>query len=323
MKSKNIIKIFLAIAIVSLSTGSAKVSAYSIESLPDQTVYGDFVVGPGKFQAEMKPGETKIFNIILTNRQGKEKTFEINIEDFKGSRDLGQTVVLLDNERGPYSLKDYLNVDSFLFKLGHAERVTIPVTVSIPTDAQPGGLYGSIVIGTVTTPEEQVAEGASSKGVNPVITRIGSLVFIKVAGDVKEDLKLKAFTINHGKTFLFSNKANFQLLYENNGTIHENPYGTIRVKNLFGAEIAKIDIEPWFVMPDSIREREITWEAPFVFGRYTATAVIEKGYKDEVDTVSLSFWVIPLKMIGLVFAGLVVLVLVIRWLASKIKISIK
>lgn len=323
MKSKNIIRIFLAVAIISLSICSTKVSAYSIESLPDQSVYGDFVVGPGKIQTEMKPGETKTFNITLTNRQGKEKQFEIKIGDFKGSRDLGQTVVLLDGERGPYSLKDYLAVDSFTFKLGHAERATIPVTISIPTDAQPGGLYGSIVIGTVTTPEEQVEKGTSSKGVNPVITRIGSLVFIKVAGDVKEDLKLKAFTVNHGKSFLFSNKANFQLLYENNGTIHENPYGTIRIKNLFGAEVGKIDIEPWFVMPDSLREREIAWEAPFIFGRYTATAEIEKGYKDEVDTIALSFWVIPLKIVGLVFLGLVVLILVIRWLASKIKISIK
>jgi hypothetical protein len=35
-----------------------------------------------------------------------------------------------------------------------------------------------------------------------------------------------------------------------------------------------------------------------LFGRYTATAYINRGYDNIVDEVSVSFWVLPWKVIG-------------------------
>ena len=198
MKTKrniiNLLKASLLLSIVCAIPSSAMAAPYATEKLPDATVYNDFVVGPGKYQVEMKPGESKIVNMIVTNRLGKEKTFQVQTEDFKGTRDPEKPVTLLDGERGPYSLRDYLSMASTTFVIGHAERVTIPVKISVPTDAQPGGLYGSVVISTVTTGKEQVLEGQSSAGTSPIVTRIGSLFFIRVAGDVKEELNFKKFS---------------------------------------------------------------------------------------------------------------------------------
>lgn len=327
MKLKNIIRIILGLSIVfgiQITTATAVfASPFSVEKLPDQTVYNDFVVGPGKYQVQLDSGESKIVNLIVTNRLGKDKTFQIQIEDFKGTRDIARPVILLDGERGPYSLKDYLEVASTTFTIGHAERVTIPVKVRIPTDAQPGGLYGSIVISTITTGEEQVLQGQSSSGVSPIVTRIGSLLFIRVSGEVKEDLTFKDFSLKDHRTILGSTPVSFQLLYENNGTVHENPNGFIHVKNIFGSEIADLEVEPWFILPDSLRVRELTWNTPFLFGRYVATAEIKRGYGDFVDTASIVFWVIPWKIIVLVFITIIIIVSIIRWLSSKITISIK
>lgn len=329
MELKNIIRFTIRLSLgVSLFTGIfyasvASAAPYSVEILPDKSVFNDFVVGPGKYEARLKPGESKVVNIIVTNRLGKDKTFQIQTEDFKGTRDLDRPVRLLDGERGPYSLKDYLRIASTTFMIGNAERVTIPVLISIPTDAQPGGLYGSIVIGTVTSAAEQTPKGGSSAGISPVITRIGSLFFIRVEGDVKEDLQFKEFSLRNHKNILSSGPIDFQLLYENNGTVHENPYGIIRVKNLFNTEIIKIEVEPWFILPDSLREREVSWNAPFLFGRYVATAEINRGYKNIIDTREIVFWVIPWKVIALVFIGIMLIVFVFRWLASKISITVK
>ena len=329
MKLKNIIRItattILGFSMVFGISSTSKVNAapYSIEKLPDTTAYGDFVVGPGKYQVDMKPGETRVVNVVVSNRMGKSKLFTVEIEDFKGSRDLGRPVVLVGNDRGPYSLRDYLKVASSTFNLNNAERVTIPVKISIPTDAQPGGLYGSIVIGTLTSPEEQVPVGTDSLGVNPIVTRIGSLFFIRIAGDIKQDLVLKDFSMKNHRNILGSSPVNFEILYENNGSVHENPYGYIYVTNLFGSEIKKIEVEPWFILPDSLRVREVSWEAPFLFGRYTATAEIKKGYGDAVDTATVAFWVIPWKIVSLVFVSVIVLVAIIRFVLSKIHISFK
>lgn len=332
MKSKRIHKIYfrfsatLIVTFLTLGTSSispAFAGPYAVEQLPNKTVYNDFVVGPGKYQVEMKPGETRIVNLIVTNRLGKEKSFQIQTEDFKGSRDLERPVVLLDNERGPYSLKDYLGMASTTFVIGHAERVTVPIRVTIPTDAQPGGLYGSVVISTVTTGKEQVPEGVSSIGTSPIVTRIGSLFFIRVAGDVKEDLVLKKFSLKNDEHFIGSGPVDYEILYENNGTIHQNPFGFIYIRNMFGSEVGKVEIEPWFIMPDSLRLREVTWNSPFLFGRYTATAEIDRVYDKQKDSASVVFWVIPWKIIALIFLALIVLVAIIRWLASKISISVK
>ena len=328
MKPNEIIKSTLSIAlgllIAALPLPAESFAApYAVEKLPDATVYNDFVVGPGKYQVEIKPGETKVVNMIVTNRLGKEKAFQVQTEDFTGSRDLERPVILLDGERGPYSLKDYLAFASTTFVIGHAERVTIPVSISIPTDAQPGGLYGSVVISTVTTAVEQTPEGQSSAGKSPIVTRIGSLFFIKVAGDVKQDLTLKKFSLRGDANVVSSGPVNFDLLYENNGTVHQNPSGFIYIKNLFGSEVAKVEVEPWFILPDSLRLREVSWESPFLFGRYVATAEISKGFGDQKDSVSVAFWVIPWKIIVLAFIALVLLVSVIRWIASKVSISVK
>ena len=324
MKLKNIIRLSAATFLFFCAFAlPAHAAPYQVEELPDKTVYNDFVVGPGKYQVELKPGQSKVVNVIVSNRLGKEKTFTIQTEDFKGSRDPSKPVVLLDGERGPYSLKDYLRFASTTFTIGHAQRVTVPITVSIPSDAQPGGLYGSVIVGTVTTGKEQVPEGESSEGVNPIVTRIGSLFFIKVAGDIKEELNLKDFSLKDHAWILGSGPVTFQLLYENNGTIHENPHGFIHIKNIFGSEIAKFEVEPWFLLPDSLRVREITWGSPFLFGRYVATAEIYKGYDNLVDTPSVAFWVIPWKIVGIVFVVIVLIVLTVRWIASKFTISIK
>ena len=82
------------------------VSAYTIETIPGQGVFGDFVAGPGKVELEIKPGESKTVNITVTNRMGDDRFFNLEVEDFTGSNNPEATVVLLGNERGPYSLKD-------------------------------------------------------------------------------------------------------------------------------------------------------------------------------------------------------------------------
>ncbi len=313
-----------AVLFVLLSSffGIKVAAAYQIEELPDKTVYSDFVVGPGKITAELKPGESRTVNVITTNRMGRDKIFSIEIEDFTGSRDIAQPVVLLGQDRGPYSLKDYLNIASTTFRLRNAERATVPVTIRIPTDAPPGGLYGSIVISTATTPEEQVTEG-NRTGRSPIVTRIGTLFFVTVPGDVKEDAKLTKFSLRNDAFILGESKQiDFRLLFENNGTIHENPYGIIKIKNMLGSNVDEIVVEPWFSLPDSLRLREIAWKPPFLFGRYTATASINRGYDNLIDEISISFWVIPWKLIGLIFLGLVIIILGFRWIFSKFKFKI-
>ena len=293
-------------------------SAYNIETISNLGNIKDFVVGPTKVEIEIGPGKTAISNIYVTNRLGRTATFEIELEDVKGSRNPEETVVLLGDDRGPYSLKDLLSVSERSFVLKNGERATIPVSIRIPRDAEPGGRYGSVVLSALPEPAARGAGGVA--GGSALVTRIGALFFVTVPGDVKKDGALTDFSVRGG-SFLTSGPVVFRMLFENNGSAYLNPYGEIRIRNMFGTDVGALKIDPWYSLPDSLRLREVTWGRELLLGRYTAHASINRGYDDIIDEKTIAFWVIPVKVIVLGFIAIIVIVLLVRWVLSNFKIS--
>ena len=167
---------------------------YIIENLLGDEVYGDFVLGPGKLEVTINPGETKVVDITVSNRMGTPRMFEVTAEDAVGSQDPTQTVVLLGEDRGPYSMKDYVSVPTARFTLGHNERVRVPVTISIPQDAEPGGRYGSLLVSTVSQ-EANTGVDAGTSPQSAIVARIGSLFFITVPGETKKEGSLIQFGV--------------------------------------------------------------------------------------------------------------------------------
>lgn len=295
----------------------------SMEALPDNVAYKDFVVGPGKIDVEMSPGESRTFQLSVSNRLGFEKTFTLVEEDFKGSRDVQQPVVLLGDDRGPYSLRSALRIATTSIDIPHGTKARIAVTINVPADAQPGGLYGSVVVGTVTRPGS-IASDSGSVGTSPIITRIGTLFFVRVKGPVFADGKLTQFSLAGGRTILWnSDPVSFNLLFENQGNVHVDPFGTIAVSNMFGSTVGNIDVEAWFAMPQSLRFREVQWNPPFLFGRYVAHTQINRGYDNITDTAEIVFWVIPWKIIVFILIVLIVIIGGIRWIAGRFSIVSK
>ena len=202
------------------------------------------------------------------------------------------------------------------------QRIILPVAVSIPQDAEPGGLYGSVLVSTIPLPGQNTAEEGKAKGGAVLISRLGTLLFTRVKGDVKEDGFLKDFSAG-GKKFFDSGPVPFELLFENNGSVHLTPYGVIEIKNLLGKKVDEMQLDPWFAMPDSVRLREIKWERELLFGRYTAQAKINRGYNDIIDEKTITFWVVPWKIILLGLAGLFLLIWFLYWIAGHFEIRRK
>ncbi|MFZ2252684.1 MAG: DUF916 domain-containing protein [Minisyncoccia bacterium] len=285
---------------------------YPIEGVPGgDAVVGDFVVGPGKVDITVLPGETKVVEVLVTNRTGEERQFNVTIEDAEGSRDVNTTLVLLGDDRGPYSLKDYVSVPHKSFILGHNERARIPVTISLPQNAEPGGLYGSVLIDTVAI-DAKPGDSAGAAPQSAIIARIGTLFFVTVPGDVEKNGSLSHFGTVPEKIFFQGSPINFGILFENEGTMHLAPYGELRITNIFDEEVGYVEIDPWFVFPQSIRLREIVWDRDFLFGRYTATVFINRSYDDTIDTQSFSFWVLPLKVMLAGFGGMFIFIFIVR-----------
>lgn len=296
----------------SAQTAQMPFGVYPSEGVPggSETI-GDFVVGPGKADLTLSPGESRVVEITVTNRTGETRRFNLTTEDAAGSNDAEMAIVLLGEERGPYSLKDYLSVPYGSFELAHSERARIPVTISIPRDAEPGGLYGSVLVDTVAI-DAVAGDTAGTVPQSAIVARIGTLFFITVAGEAERDAHLAEFATAPKQRFFQNGPIPFGILHENTGSVHVAPYGELRIRNMFGAEVGYLEIEPWFVLPQSVRLREISWDRDYLFGRYTATVAINRGYDDIVDEASYTFWVLPWKPIAGAFAVLFIVFFFIR-----------
>lgn len=324
---KTIFILLIGMAVSLSSCSSSFVSAYEIENL-DMPVENDIVLGPGKIELQLDPGQKAKAELMITNRMGETREFTVEIEDFKGSHDPQKAIEFMGEAEGPYSLKNYLNPEISEFVLSHGQRMRLPFEISIPEDAEPGGLYGAVLV-SASDPEDlnSAAEKEKAEGQMKLITRIASLVFIRVNGEVTEDGFLQEFKISEPqKSFYEKGPISFEFLFQNNGNVHLSPYGKIEIINLMGKKVGELEVDPYFAMPDSLRKREIEWDREQLFGRYTATLFLNRNYVGEeniIDQKTITFWVFPWKIALIIIAGIVFLILLIRWFFRKFKFELK
>ena len=108
---------------------------------------------------------------------------------------------MFGDERVRIRSKISLKFESSTFELENGERATIPVTVSVPTDVEPGGRYGSVLVSTT----QREATSAQSTA---IVSRLGVLYFVKIPGAVNEDGKLSGFsTIGNKKSMVVAQSA--------------------------------------------------------------------------------------------------------------------
>ena len=296
---------------------------YRKEWLPNrELVFYDFEVGPGRFVFDLSPGESRTVELVIANRMGSRQLFSFTTEDAEGSDDTSGAVSLTGQREGPYTIRDFISVPHERFYLEQGQQARVPVTVSLPADAEPGGRYGSILTQIVS----QRAETDDISGARPgttIVSRIGTLFFVTTPGDIDREGHLEEFSTVNDRRLYGEGPIPFTLLFNNTGTVHLNPYGEIRITNILGDEIGNVPLQPWFVMPQSMRLREVAWERDFLVGRYVATAYINRGYGDIVDEMTYTFWVIPWKIILTAFGGLFVFFLLLRLFFSRFEFKRK
>ena len=310
------------VATEAVGGGGTYYDNYPRETLPGQEVQSDFVVGPGKFELELAPGESETVEIIISNRMGQGELFEFQTEDAVGSKDGSAAVSLLGERTGPYSLKDFISVPYEKFYLEHGQRVRVPVTVAIPADAEPGGWYGSLLT-LITSDPNQSAGVTGAKPGSTIISRIGTLFFVTSPGNINREGSLIDFSTLSGKRVFLDGPIDLGLTYENTGSVHLSPYGRITITNIIGEEVGLVDMQPWFILPKSLRTKEVSWDREFLIGRYQATVELNRGYDDIVDEMTFTFWVLPWKIMLVAFAATFIFFLILRFIFTRFEFKRK
>lgn len=271
---------------------------------------GVFVVRPAKTEVNIAPGETKIRQITLSNGTPAPLRVKITFEDMapltQGTAQ-DDPIQLLRTQSGRYSLRELLAAPRMEFDILSGKEVTVPIAVRIPKDAGPGGRFGSVLFTfspVLPDPSLQYANVSLE-------SRIATLFYVRVEGEVLEEGKLAAFGLFNNKKITSSPRPDaplrFQVAYENTGTVHLNPYGRLTITPLFG-KTETVIIAPFAVLPDATFMLEVNVLHPLFPGYYRAHLELNRGYGNIVDKVQVGFWVASsFKQFLLFLVGIIVL----------------
>ena len=251
----------------------------------------NFVVGPMRFVAQMKPGEEKTFDFTILNKQGETIVLALSKEDFRGEPGTGFPQFF--EYEGPFPATKWLFTEVDQLTLEHGQMATIAVLVKVPERADPGDHMAAVIV-------ERVAQKKAEGGGFQVKPRIAVQFIISVEGNTIRQAQVSSFSA--ARFWNWSLPIDFSVLAHNRGTVHVAPSGTIDIRNFLGTTVDTITVGDWYVLRDSMSSRSFSWDPHFALGYYTATLDIELLEEQEPISLTLAFVVLPLIPLLIVLA---------------------
>jgi hypothetical protein len=235
-----------------------------------------------------KPGETIQTEVRVRNNTATSLTTETVVEDFIIEAD-GKTPIPVTGETNSiWSLAQWISLPSARHQLPAFGSASIPVVIRIPSDARPGGRYAMIAHQPASTDNSVQTNSAS------ISQRVGTLVYLKVDGDVVENAALRNIIIPRLSEY-GPIPISFQL--ENLSDIHIQPMTTITIKDMLGRSVDTITVRSFNVFPYTLRDFSTEWDRVWGWGRYTAEFSTSYGSTGKVATAVVSFWLIPYTLV--------------------------
>ena len=282
-------------------------------------------ISPPTFDFTVSPGNT-IKDVVRVLNESDEaivitpEAFNFTAkEEVQGSPDFYPA----DEERNGYELAPWIKFPRESVTIEARKNFNLEYSIEVPENAQPGGHFGAIHL-KVSKPGQTAEEGAtvSVQGVT------SSLIFVRVTGDLTEELNVAQFA---GEQVMYTHlPVDLNLRVENKGTVHLRPVGNVFITNMFGRQVASLDVNPTMrsVLPASARRFEISWFKRrvadgaseltkeiknFAFGKYTATLVLNYGLDNKVAGASYDFWVIPWQALLLILGVLLAVAFILKY----------
>ena len=293
------------------------------------------VITPPRLELVGDPGQTITGEIKVTNDSTSGVTYYTQVENFEAGDETGNPQFVTARE----VLATWVNVSPSVYIAG-GELKSIPFSITIPRNTEPGGYFASIFVRTTPPPQNggEVSIGA----------RLGSLLLLRVNGEIREGVSILEFATKDKKRIFSSLPVETYYRFQNTGADRVKPEGDIVVKNIFGltAKVLNANRSEGSVLPRSIRRFESAWinggggnEDPellppaktndgffgeakkqaknFAFGYYTAHLDIHYGESNQAAKEKFRFFVIPWQLLIIVIVGLLVLLVVSKFILRR------
>lgn len=263
-------------------------------------------IEPGIIEDSADPNDVLEESLTITNSGDTEQTFYLVKKDIRGVE--GNGVPLFAEEGAEltgYELSSWITISEEPVILRPEESTTVPFTITVPENAGPGSHFGGVFV-TIRPP--RLRQSGASVGYE-----VGAIISIRISGDVIESARIREFSTD--KLVYSTPNVSFLVRVENPGNVLIRPRGPLEINNMFGKRVALMVMNDTLagVFPGTIRSFEMKWEGEGVaFGRYQAIVGLVYGEAGRQSTVSatVSFWILPAKIILPILGGLALVVLV-------------
>ncbi len=259
---------------------------------------GSLAISPFLIDATIKPGESQVQSITVSNITNVSLPITLSINDFVPSGEHGSVRFLENNEQSnsSFSLASWITITNQPeFIVPPKSETKVEFTITVPVNAEPGTHYGGLLFSARN--KEAPTNGTT------IIRKIGALILVST-GKTNSSGKIEQFKSD--KPIYTKPEIYFTSIFANNGNNHLSPKGQIAIKNIFGKTVGEsyLNENAQFVLPHTSRLFEGEFKKNWLFGRYKAELTYYFGNPKLEIRSSFSFWVFPIKKLGL-FIGII------------------
>jgi len=269
-------------------------------------------IQPLKITHTLNPGESGTGVIKITNAGDNDVNVDTKVEDFVPLAGSYQ-IQFVGRAPGLSTVRDWVTLDApESFVLAKGAEKSIRYTIKAPVNAEPGGHFGVAFF--------KASELSNDNQQLKVGTQVGVLIFITVPGSHLEKGNILGFK---GPFFVKTSPINFTIKFENTGTVHFEPKGTLIITSMFGKEVGRIPVGGQVLLPSGVKDlvASIDFEG-VLLGRYKASLKMFDGEGNELTAEDIAFYAFPVWYAISFLITVAVLFFIIRFLKKNIKISI-
>lgn len=260
-------------------------------------------IKPAVIEDKLAPKDTRTYTMQLTNLSEIDQVFYLSKRNIIDVEPGGVPVFAKsDSKLSGYELSDWIKLDRESISIPAGKEETVTFTLDVPDGASPGGHFGAIIVSV--EPPEMRTSGAS------IGYEVANIVSIRIAGDALEKGQIRQFSTDK---FINSGiNIDFLVRVENEGNTLIKPSGPLEITNMFGKRVAMLQFNEDLsgVFPKATENFQISWkDSGTGFGRYEAILSAVYGDNGSKSTMSstVSFWVLPMNIIGPALGVLLVL----------------
>ncbi|MDI6845531.1 MAG: hypothetical protein QME28_05265 [Candidatus Saccharicenans sp.] len=227
-----------------------------------------FGITPIRFELKARPGSQVTEVIYVRNNSSKPIRIKVYAENWFLGEDGSRNFI--GNRPALYSVREWVRVNPFDFRLQPEEVKSVRFTVSVPAEAAPGGYHLAVSF-------EQVPDAPAGGRLGQVAFtgKIVAAVYVTIGKpEIQGQLEDLVFESSQGQQLI-------KLKITNSGRYHFRLKGEVVVKNAEGKRVVRLEIPDEPVLPESRRWLELRLQENLKPGDYTAEAILDIG-RDEL-----------------------------------------